>query len=141
MAQERDAIRAGGGVVYRRSEEGHGETLLVYRVRYGEWSFPKGKARQGEPDDQCALREVEEETGVRCALEAELSGTSYRDHKGRPKSVRYWAMRPLSGVAGPRNEIDAVCWTRLATAGSLLTHAHDRALLAQIADHLGIPER
>jgi len=129
-----ETVRAAGGVVHRKSESGGQEVLLVYRTRYGDWTLPKGKAHAGELDADCALREVEEETGLRCVLEAELSPISYRDHKGRPKSVRYWTMRPVSGVAGPRNEIDAVCWASVAAAGALLTYDRDRALLAALSE-------
>ena len=81
----------------------------MHRPRYDDWTFPKGKARPGESDVDCALREVEEETGLRCELVRELPSTSYVDGKGRPKLVRYWLMRP-TGEAGPANEVDAVRW-------------------------------
>jgi 8-oxo-dGTP pyrophosphatase MutT (NUDIX family) len=38
--------------------------VLVHRRRYEDWTFPKGKAHPGESDEECALREVEEETGL-----------------------------------------------------------------------------
>jgi 8-oxo-dGTP pyrophosphatase MutT (NUDIX family) len=64
------------------------EVLLVHRPRYGDWSLPKGKAKRGETDEECALREVEEETGLRCALGRELASTEYLDRRDRPKVVR-----------------------------------------------------
>ena len=60
-------VRASGGVVVRNSATGP-EVLVVHRPRYDDWSIPKGKRDPGETDEQCAVREVEEETGVRCAL-------------------------------------------------------------------------
>jgi len=42
--------------------------LLVHRPRYDDWTFPKGKAEGDETDEHCALREVLEETGLRCRL-------------------------------------------------------------------------
>ena len=59
--------------------------LLVHRA-YGDWTFPKGKCDPGESDEACALREVEEETGLRCALEDELPSTAYVDGRGRRRS-------------------------------------------------------
>ena len=41
----------------------------MHRPKYDDWTFPKGKAEPGESDEECALREVEEETGFRCRLE------------------------------------------------------------------------
>lgn len=126
-------MRAAGGVVFRRDGRGEPEVLLVHRLPHDDWTFPKGKALAGEADDTCALREVEEETGLRCALAGELGTTRYRDRTGQPKVVRYWAMRPVAGVAAPRNEVDAVRWAPLAIAAGLLTYARDRTVLAAFA--------
>ena len=66
-------VRAAGGVVLRDGPEGR-EVLLIHRRRYGDWTLPKGKCDPGEHDEDCALREVEEETGLVCELLHELSG-------------------------------------------------------------------
>lgn len=129
-----DVVRAAGGLVCRRGQDGRLEVLLVHRRHRTDWSFPKGKALPGETDEACAIREVEEETGLRCALGAELPSTSYRDRAGRPKRVRYWAMRPVAGVAGPCHEVDAVRWATIVGAAALLTYERDRALLAVLAE-------
>ena len=59
--------------------------LLVHRPAYDDWTFPKGKVDPGESDEDCAVREVEEETGLRCALGRELRSTTYDDQKGGPR--------------------------------------------------------
>jgi len=123
-------VRAGGGVVLR-----DGEVLLVHRPRYDDWTFPKGKADEGETDEECALREVHEETGLRCVLGEELGETRYIDAKGRPKRVRWWRMEPLGddGFA-PNDEIDELRWLDPDTARALLTYDRDRALLDEFGD-------
>jgi 8-oxo-dGTP pyrophosphatase MutT (NUDIX family) len=121
-------IRAGGGVVVRE-DNGVLEVVLVHRPAYDDWTLPKGKAKKGESDEDCAVREVEEETGLRCALGEELPTTSHIDHKGRRKIVRYWLMRVRSGKAGPRNEVDAVRWLPIVSAARVLTYPRDRVLL------------
>ena len=133
----RGAVQAAGGIVSRRNPRGVVEVLLVHRPTHRDWTFPKGKLEPGETHEACALREVEEETGLRCALGPELPGTSYVDGKGRPKVVRYWLMRPPAGAAGPRNEVDAVRWAPVAEAAAALTYAPDRALLDAVAARLG----
>ncbi len=106
------------------------EVLVVHRPRYGDWSFPKGKRDPGETDQECALREVEEETGYRCALGAELPGSKYLDRGGRPKEVRYWAMTVVSGSLTPMAaEVDQACWLGGEAAASLLTYDRDRVVL------------
>jgi 8-oxo-dGTP diphosphatase len=122
-------VEAAGGVVWRRSPAGGLEILLVHRPRYDDWTVPKGKLGAGEDHAAAALREVEEETGLRCTLGAALPSTSYIDRKGRPKRVRYWAMTPAEGEFTPTDEVDEVRWLPVDVAASLLSYPRDRAVL------------
>lgn len=97
-------IRAAGGIVVR-----DGSILIVHRPKYGDWSLPKGKCKPGESDEACALREIEEETGLRCEIERPLGESRYRALAG-PKVVRWFLMRPLAGEFAPHAEIDGVAW-------------------------------
>jgi 8-oxo-dGTP diphosphatase len=124
-------IRAAGGVVV----QGTGITaavLLVHRPAYDDWSFPKGKVEAGESDEECAVREVEEETGLRCALVRELPPTEYVDAKGRPKVVRYWRMEVERGELRFEHEIDAASWLTPAEAAKLLTYDRDLEVLQSL---------
>jgi 8-oxo-dGTP pyrophosphatase MutT (NUDIX family) len=126
-----DVVRAAGGVVWRKDEQGPTEIVLVHRPAYDDWTLPKGKLHEHEGDEEAALREVEEETGLLCRLGADLGTTSYHDSKGRPKVVRYWEMTPVSGELEPANEIDDARWLSLAEAERLLRYAHDRDVLSR----------
>ncbi len=121
-------MKAAGGVVVRAGSGGP-EVLLVHRPAYDDWTFPKGKLERGETEAECALREVEEETGLRCALGRELEPTTYRDAKGRRKRVRYWVMEVESGEIGFDNETDDARWLSVAGAAELLSYPRDRGLL------------
>jgi 8-oxo-dGTP diphosphatase len=127
-ASDGGVVRAAGGVVVRDGRSGR-EVLLVHRPAYDDWSLPKGKCHDGERDEDCALREVEEETGLRCELRAELPSTEYRDGRGRPKVVRYWAMQPVGGEAQPQAEVDEVAWLLPERARAVLTWDRDIAVL------------
>jgi 8-oxo-dGTP pyrophosphatase MutT (NUDIX family) len=121
-------IRAGGAIVPRR-RDGSLELLLVHRPKYDDWSFPKGKCAGSESDEECALREVEEETNLSVRLRAELIATEYVS-KGRPKRVRYWlaeAQHPEAARA--QNEVDEIAWLAPAEAEARLSYDRDVAVL------------
>jgi 8-oxo-dGTP diphosphatase len=122
-------VRAAGGLVVR-----DGEVLLVHRPAYDDWTFPKGKAEPDESDEECALREVAEETGLRCRLDRELESTEYVDSRGRPKRVRWWQMTPV-GDDGftPNDEVDELRWLSPHDAALLLTYGRDLPLLERLA--------
>jgi 8-oxo-dGTP diphosphatase len=119
-----DVVRAAGGVVLRESGS-RVEVLVVHRPRYDDWSFPKGKAEAGESDEDCAVREVQEETGLRCTLGRELPSTEYTDPKGRPKRVRYWAMKVVGGELAFEHEIDTARWLPPEEATDILSYPRD----------------
>jgi 8-oxo-dGTP diphosphatase len=123
-AGEDGVVRAAGGVVVR-----DGRLLLVHRPKYDDWTLPKGKCEPGESDEACAVREVEEETGLRCELGTELLSTHYTDSRGRPKRVRWWRMSPVSGEFTPTDEVDEIRWLTRDEAAALLSYERDRILL------------
>ncbi len=123
-----EVVRAAGGVVARRADAGV-EVLLVHRPQYGDWTFPKGKVEAGESDEACALREVEEETGLRCTLCAELPSTHYRDARGRAKLVRYWLMDVAGGSLAFDYEVDAARWLSPRDASAILSYERDNDVL------------
>jgi 8-oxo-dGTP diphosphatase len=122
-------VFAGGGVVV----DGAGRILLVHRPRYDDWTFPKGKLDPGETLEQCALREVAEETGFVCSLGAEIAVTRYVDHKGRDKLVRYWLMTVVDGAFEPNDEVEEIRWVTPDEAAELLSYPRDLLVLAAVA--------
>jgi 8-oxo-dGTP pyrophosphatase MutT (NUDIX family) len=128
-----DVVRAAGGVVTRAGDRDALEILLVHRPRYDDWTLPKGKAEPGETDEQCALREVEEETSLVCTLGDEVAVSRYEDARGRPKRVRYFWMTPADGSeASPQNEVDAVRWLTQEDALTALSYARDREVVRRL---------
>ncbi len=118
-------IHAAGGVVVGDD----GRIAIVHRPRHGDWSLPKGKLDPGEDSQTAALREVQEECGLRCVLEEELPSSEYWSG-ARPKRVRWWRMRVVEDVGfTPDHEVDERRWVTPEEALSLLSYARDRALL------------
>ena len=93
--------------------------LLVHRPKYDDWSFPKGKLERGEHATTAAVREVEEETGLRVRLGVPLSSQRYPVKDGT-KTAMYWVARPVGSSDVSRyeanQEIDAVAWVPLEEA-------------------------
>ena len=75
------------------------------------------------------MREVEEETGLRGELGAELPSTRYTDSRGRPKRVRWWRMEPIAGEFTPTDEVDEIRWLTREEAAELLSYGRDLSLL------------
>jgi 8-oxo-dGTP diphosphatase len=126
-------VAAAGGVVLRDGTGGK-QVAVVHRPRYDDWSLPKGKLEAGEDWSDAALREVEEETGLRCELGPELAPARYRDRKGRDKLVRWWLMRPLEGRFAATDEVDELRWLDPGAALALLDYDHDRELVRALSD-------
>jgi 8-oxo-dGTP pyrophosphatase MutT (NUDIX family) len=125
-------VPAGGGVVWRPAVDGGIEVVLIHRPRYDDWSLPKGKIDAGENAVTAAVREVCEETGLAALAGRRSVRTTYPVRQGS-KRVDYWLMRPVGGAFGPNDEVDELRWLALPEAAELLSHDHDRAVLADAA--------
>ncbi len=74
-------IPAAGGLVYNDRKE----TLLIYRKN--KWDLPKGKIEAHEPTNECAIREVCEETGIKEVQIIEKLATTYHEYMLNDKPI------------------------------------------------------
>lgn len=116
-------IEAAGGVV----DKG-GKILLIYRK--GRWDIPKGKIDKGEKKRACAIREVEEETGVKVSIEKKINTTWHTyitNKKYVLKKTHWYVMKCLddSNTAPQEEEdIDEVRWMSLTELRAALYNSY-----------------
>ena len=121
-------VQAAGAVPRR-----NGGVLIVHRPKYDDWTFPKGKLEQGESFEDAVVRELEEETGWKGDMGAELEPTRYKDGEGRDKLVRWWELWVRErGDWEANDEVDDLMWVPLSEVDSLLTYESERALAEQV---------
>ena len=104
-------IKAGGGIVYNQE----GKVLMI--KRHGKWDLPKGKKEKGENIATCALREVEEETGVKKLLIQRFRMITYhifkRDGQYFLKETYWYDMTTTFKqklVPQTEEDIEKACW-------------------------------
>jgi 8-oxo-dGTP diphosphatase len=110
---------------------------MVHRPKYDDWSLPKGKPDADEHLLQTAHREVAEETGLAVVVGRRSVRTRYDvllpDGRTAPKEVDYWTGEWAGGSFAANDEVDELRWLPLAGAAELCSHAHDRAVLDDLA--------
>jgi 8-oxo-dGTP pyrophosphatase MutT (NUDIX family) len=109
--------------------DGEREYLLVeVRRSPGEWVLPKGHIEPHETPEAAAVREVQEEAGVRAAVVARAGESKYAVD-GQPVRVIFFLMR-YQGEAS-REEGRACAWRRYEDALRLLRFDDTRRVLMQ----------
>jgi 8-oxo-dGTP pyrophosphatase MutT (NUDIX family) len=82
-----------GAVVYRKYH-GNTEILLIRHIKSGYWSFPKGHVEEGETEEETAIREVFEETGLNVYIDGGFRETvMFSPKKDYIKTVVYFVAR------------------------------------------------
>ena len=118
-------LQAAGGLVWPDNKK----LLLIFRK--GKWDLPKGKLDPGESLEQCAVREVEEETGLRnVAITTFLCRTFhtyYQDGIHCLKESHWYLMHaPQTENLQPQTEedIEQCIWVSPAELNKYLTNTH-----------------
>lgn len=139
-APVRDAVSA-GGIVYRCTPTGRFEVVLCGRTQDRLWGLPKGTPDEGETLEDTAIREVQEETGLKVKMGEKVGSIDYWFTSGGTryhKYVHHWLFEPVGGdLADHDHEFDAVEWVPLAQAFRLVSYQNERRMLEAAAKMLG----
>jgi ADP-ribose pyrophosphatase YjhB (NUDIX family) len=121
--------------VASETRTGEIEVVLVGRSPSGIWALPKGTPRKGETVEQVALREVNEETGLKTRIVGNIGSVHYsfvRNNLRYQKEVRYFLMEQIGGDTSLHDaEYDEVRWFPISEAHQRLTYESDSHILRQ----------
>lgn len=125
FSNEKKIIAAAGGMVYNEKNE------LLMMFRRGQWDMPKGKIDDGETFDACALREVEEETGLSGIKLFEALQITYHTYEYKGNTVlkpSHWFKMTCSGeqtlVPQVEEDITELRWVDKLEAEKLIKNAY-----------------
>jgi 8-oxo-dGTP pyrophosphatase MutT (NUDIX family) len=128
--QRTEHFVSAGGVVYRISD-GASEVALCGRIAPPLWGLPKGTPGRGETREQTAIREVQEETGLKVKIEDFIDKIEYwfvrpPDGVRCHKVVYFYLMSPTGGdVSLHDHEFDVVQWFPVEEAKKALTYENE----------------
>jgi ADP-ribose pyrophosphatase YjhB (NUDIX family) len=134
-------VSAGGLVLDRRTPTAR-VALIARHDRRGRlvWSLPKGHLEEGESAEQAAVREVEEETGIRARVLAPLGTIDFwfvAEQRRVHKTVHHFLLEAHGGELSDADvEVVEVAWVPLDEVPDRLAYADERRLLDRVADLL-----
>jgi ADP-ribose pyrophosphatase YjhB (NUDIX family) len=128
-----------GGILFQHSPEGI-RVVLIRRSSRGRtaiWCLPKGWVEPGETLEETALREVEEETGLKGKIMDHLGMISYEfyDKQSRAhihKTVHFYLMEYVAGdTANHDHEVEESRWFMLDDVEGQLTYPTEKDLFGK----------
>ncbi len=120
-------IIAAGGLVTNNNNE----LLMIFRR--GKWDLPKGKLDEGESIEQCALREVTEETGITKLELGDFLGVTYHEYFDKYvdadviKETHWYAMKATGSelpIPQTEEDIEEIIWANSAAVEERLKNSY-----------------
>ena len=126
-----------GAIVYRKFH-GNTELLLIKNQNGGHWSFPTGHVEGAETEEETAVREIMEETGIHVILDTSFRHViTYAPKKETTKDVVYFLARAVTYDYTPQEEeIAQIKWVEINHAVTLLSYDNDRQLVSQAKEQI-----
>lgn len=126
-------IFSAGGIVVK-----DGKVLVTQHSKHKGWDFPKGHIEAGESQEQAALREVEEETGVKAEIVEKVGQTEYfyyDDGEKAFKTVVFYLMKFLEqGEATTAFEVSGTEWLKPEEVENKLTFKDTKAMWNKVKE-------
>ena len=126
--KNRKLVESSGGVIFRKKNDGF-DVVICGRVNPIQWMLPKGTPIDGEGRDQTALREVEEETGLKVEIVSPLKKVHYNFQLGSTiieKDVYFFLMKQTGGSFDRHDdEFDTIRWLAETDAHKFMTYETD----------------
>lgn len=142
-------MKAAGGVIIRQnhdSKRAQQEVLLIRRN--GVWDLPKGKLEESESIEECAIREVEEETGVKPLLLIEPLCETFHTYREEgtdvEKSTQWYLMKADQEDAfqemSPQGEegITDLRWESVESALELVHYDNLKLVMQKVAEAVSL---
>ena len=120
-----------GGIIYRE-KNGYKEFLLVSAKRFPFiWVLPKGHIKRSETEEQAAVREVKEESGMKVSIIRKI-GDSQRWRWNFEKQVTAFYLMKYEGIYSKNRENRKIQWLSLRRAIQKLFYSDQKQILKQI---------
>ncbi len=126
-----------GAVIFREEETGY-EVLLIKHKNGGHWAFPKGHVEKKETEEETALREIREETGLKVKLDTGFREVvTYSPKPGVEKDVIYFAAcRKKGEMKAQPEEVMEIRWESCDKALETVTFENDKEVLRKFFQYL-----
>ncbi len=130
-------VESAGGVVFYQ------DRILLLKKKNGYWVLPKGHIEAGETKKEAALREVEEESGVKASILEYIDHIEYKfidyrnNHQEIHKRVYWYIMKTNSEYNKPQLEEGFVeaSFIPISAASSIAKHQDEREIIAKAIEH------
>ena len=125
-------IWSAGGVVVRKKNN-QTEVLICERFSENLIALPKGKPNEGEVEEEAAIREVREETGINAIIKNKIKDIFYSFERPNGiinKKVSFFLMEKIDGeISNHDDEFDKVYWEKWDSALNKLSYQGEKDVL------------
>lgn len=134
-------LHSAGGVIFRNTENTYEVALIAVKEK-SLWTLPKGIIDKGEKPEETAIREIEEETGLKGTIVDGLGEKSYwfylkEENTKYRKTVTYYLLEHSGGIIESHcYEVDETGWFPIDIAIKKVSYKTDREILEKAKEKL-----